>query len=605
MGHDSELVQFARSVLCAASEEFGDQPVGDPDPRNMYTETHWALAALLLYLLDRNDGSLLDVAVSRLLIFDKVNASPTFFNALAICLAAIIARRGKIQHFGLQSVLDRLLTRTRGSRHAAYDRFCGNNMYLQQVSVDMFLLPLALEKAVTGEGVSCLLAEFRKYQTAEGFFYDLPRSGTQQERLCPPTYIMKDLFLAGLCHKLQPMEGIAKLVQSGMISVLPLLTGEGNFSYFGRTDNSPFAAGLTIFNLRQAAQLCPERRLEFEEACRFAETYYKTFPKTTSGLLQCNRFADERSPQELVYSRDDYAYIGQYSLSSCAYALLGCYWFPVTEETRAFALPQFEKLPYVVESKDLGLVKLSGPGRELFLRTGTEITSWDRRYLGPTILRYKIGNRLLIGAISRTLATDYAVRTDRPVSRLQRAFEFFRHRFLHGWEMLDGTSVGFLPVLRDGFSDYLPSKAISVETSRSFVRSRHHMVRLCVRGFQPCLIEFFDLVRRNIARLAPRSYVRPMMTPVDSIKFSRDVYLEKDRCHIKDRVWGDLKGKSILFSVRCCPRAFIEVQGLHERQSVLGWGSDGRQELKFYEERLLASEFSYQFVISTLPGDSR
>jgi hypothetical protein len=285
--------------------------------------------------------------------------------------------------------------------------------------------------------------------------------------------------------------------------------------------------------------------------------------------------------------------------------LLGCYWFPLSNDLELDPLQEREKIPCEAKSKDLGLVKLSGPGSEIFLRTGSEITSWDRRYLGPTILRYKIDNRLLIGAISRTLSTDYALRRDRLSGRLQRAFEFFRYRFLRGWEMLDGTSVGFLPVLRDGFSDFLPSKAVSVEASPSHMCSRHQMLQIRARGLQPCLIEFLDLFRRNILRLPIRNYTRPMMTPVDSIGFSRDIYLEKDRCRVEDRLWGALKGKTLLFSVRCSSRAFIEMQGLHQRQSVTGWGSDGRQELKLYEAQRLSSGFSYQFVVAALPEDSR
>ena len=34
--------------------------------------------------------------------------------------------------------------------------------------------------------------------------HDLPRSGGGQEPLSPPTYVMKMLFLAGVCHELHP-----------------------------------------------------------------------------------------------------------------------------------------------------------------------------------------------------------------------------------------------------------------------------------------------------------------------------------------------------------------------------------------------------------------
>jgi hypothetical protein len=95
------------------------------------------------------------------------------------------------------------------------------------------------------------------------------------------------------------------------------------------------------------------------------------------------------------------------------------------------------------------------------------------------------------------------------------------------------------------------------------------------------------------------------MTPVDSIEFSRDIHMEENRCSIEDRIWGDLKGKTLLFSCRGFSNALIEVRGLHKRQSVTGWGSDGRQELKLYEVKNLKSEFSYQFIVRALPEDSR
>ena len=599
MTADSKLVLFIQSILESAMKKFGEKPVEAPNTKDMYTETHYALTAILVYLLGRNERGLLELAESRLKIYDKTNDCPKFFNALAVCLAANLVKQAKIEHIGLLSVLERLLARTFERRHSAFVRYCGNNMYLQQVAVDTFLLPLARGGAVTSEGVGCLLSEFKRFQTREGFFYDLPRCGTQQEPLLPPTYIMKDLFLAGVCHELHPVEDIGHIIQSGMSAVLPFLNDEGSFSYFGRTDNSPFAAGLTIFNLRQAAKICPENKIEFLKICRRAEEYFMSFPRAESGLLLCNRFAKAHNNQELAYSKDDYAYVGEYSFSSCAYALLGCYWFPESNKKNTMFLKETEIVPSVVISKDLGLVKVNVPGRELILRIGSEITSWDRRYLGPTILRYKVGNSLYIGAISRTIGNDYKIKKNHKECRLKRAFNFFKYRFQQGWELLDGTSVGFLPVLRDGSYDYLPSQAFSIEASTNSVQTQHKMVRVRLRGLYPCLLEFQRLFRENIFRLKPRMYHRPVMKSVKAIEFSRDIRLGKDRVCIEDRVWGDLKGKTLLFSVRSFPQVHIELQGLKEVQSVTGWGSDGRQKLRIFEAKKLDYEFRYQCVIFT------
>jgi hypothetical protein len=193
---------------------------------------------------------------------------------MAFCLAAIVLKRSGHRHRGLQSILEELVANT-PSRHrdVAYTQYCGNNAYLQQVAVDTVLLPLARGEDVTQEGLDCLLAEFHRFRTAEGFFFDLPRHGTAQEPLHPPTYILKTLFLAGVCHELHPSEDLAQLFRDGMSSVLPLLTREGNFSYFGRTDNSPFATGLMIFDLRKATRLHAHRHREFDEACSSAERF--------------------------------------------------------------------------------------------------------------------------------------------------------------------------------------------------------------------------------------------------------------------------------------------------------------------------------------------
>ena len=600
MTRDIELVSFCSSVIQAARKEWGDRIITEPglggNPRLLYTETHYALAALLLFLLDKSDDSLLDLAESRLRLWNQGEVPLTFFNSMAICLTAIIFNRSGQQHAGLRSILDELLANTpRRHRDVAYKQYCGNNAYLQQVAVDTVLLPIACGEDVTHEGLNYLTAEFRRFRTAEGYFYDLPRNGTAQESLHPPTYIMKMLFLAGVCHELHPREEFTELFRTGITSILPLLTREGNFSYFGRTDNSPFAAGLTIFDLRNAAQLCSDRRREFQEACSSAERYYQTFPKTLVGMLQSNRFSDAKSSSELFYSRDDYAYVGQYSLASCAYALLGCYWFPVSRDLATASSGDRARTSSIAKSKDLGVVRLSGHDYELFLRTGSQITSWDRRYLGPTILRYQIDGQLLVGAISRTISTDEkAVQRSRPKTRIARAAEGVRYRFRNGIEQLDGTSVGFLPVIRQGPVDYLPHTLLSLEVSSRCLRSRYQMLQLSARGYHPCFIEFSEFLHRNLPGLKPRHYSRPVMKLVDSIEFSRDIYLERESCRIEDRISGDLKGKTLLFSVRYFPCASVRLQGLSKRESMACWGSDGRQTLELYEAKAAGSQVRYE-----------
>jgi hypothetical protein len=596
---DGGLTEFTGAILDAARTTWGDRFVTDANakgaPNVLYTETHYALAAVLLFLRGNSDRALLDLAASRLRLWNDANGPMTFFNALAVCLTAIVFRRSGHEHAGLRSILAELLSRTSEHRHVAYTQDCGNNAYLQQVAVDTVVLPVAREEEVTREGLNHLIGEFQKYRTAEGFFYDLPRSGTSQEPLCPPTYIMKMLFLAGVCHELHPTEALASLFQSGMASVLPLLTRDGHFSYFGRTDNSPFAAGLTIFNLRQAARLCVEDRFEYDEACVGAEHHYKTFPSTTSGMLQSNRFRDATSASELNRSRDAYAYDGQYSLASCAYALLGCYWFPSSIELPVPIDSAREKrVSSVAISKDLGLVTLRGDHSELVLRTGCEATSWDRRYLGPTILRYQVDGQLLVGAISKTVSTDRTAQAPRQSTRAGRVYELFRDRFVQGVDQLDGTSVGFLPVLRRGTVDYLPYTKVAEEVSPSHLRTRYQMVQFQARGYRPCAMEALELLQNNLRVIGRKRYTRPSIRPVDSLELSREIYLEPDRCRIEDCVSGNVQGKTLLFSVRHLPGASIRLRGLTKVRSMTGWGSDGRQTIDVYEAAGGTSEIRYQ-----------
>jgi hypothetical protein len=593
---DLELMAIGRSLIDSARRDWPDRLVTEPngkgDPAQLYTETHYALSAVLLFLSGDPDRGLLDLAEHRLRLWNRASGPMFAFNAMAVCLTAIVLRRAREEHAGLQSIVQDLLARTRDYRHDVYQMNCGNNAYLQQVAVDMVLLPIARERNVTADGVDYLVDQFRRYRTPEGFFHDLPRRGNDREWLCPPSYIMKMLFLAGMCDELHAAPALAQHFQSGMAAALPLLTRDGLFAYFGRTDNSPFAAGLTIFNLRRAAQLSDDARRSYDAAAAAAEKYYARFPRTPSGLLQCNRFGDARASGEYDWSRDDYAYVGQYSLASCAYALLGRLWFPASSE-RSPVFRAGHAATSVAVSHDLGVVKLDTPDSELILRTGSELTSWDRRYLGPTILRFERQGRLLVGAISRTISTDAIVRPRR-ASRVARAWVLFRDRFVNGIEQLDGTSVGFLPVLRHGQTDYLPFGSLSQDVSNAHVRTRHEMVRLDGRGVRACVRAGVEQLQQQLPLMRPRYYRRPPVKSAPSLQLHRDVFLTAQGCRIEDRISGNLRGKTLLFSIRHLPGAVVRVRGLDALRSATGWGSDGRQELTVYQRRAAGTEIRYE-----------
>lgn len=592
------LPSAARSLIDAANVAWPDRLVAEPDgvgdPVHLYTETHYALAAVLLYLGGDADRGLLDLAAHRLRMWNAANGPMFAFNAMAVCLTALVLQRSGERHAELEAVLSELVRRCPEYRDEVRAMPCGNNAYLQQVAVDMILLPLARGQAVTGTGVRYVLDEFHKYRTPEGFFHDLPRSGTAQEPLCPPTYIMKMLFLAGVCHELHPDPGFAGLFDAGMASALPLLTSDGHFSYFGRTDNSPFAVGLTIFNLRKAARMSTELGPHFERAAANAERFWVTFPRMPSGMFRANRFGNAESFHEYTRSRDAYAYVGQYSLASAAYALLGRLWFPGSVSANLNAPPP--GIPPVASSTDLGVVTLRVDESELVLRTRSELTGWDRRYLGPTILRYESHGRLLVGAISRTLSTD-AVLRQRPSGRVARAIGHFVDRYIRGVEQLDATSVGFLPVISHGAADYMPYRVSHHEATPGHTRTRYQFVRLYARGWRPCAIEALEILRRTVRRVS--SYSRPPMVDVKSFTLERNAYLTERGCRVEDRLEGALAGKAVRFSVRYLPGASVRVRGLNKLASATGWGSDGRQTVDLYGTAGAGSELRYECDVAT------
>jgi hypothetical protein len=236
---------------------------------------------------------------------------------------------------------------------------------------------------------------------------------------------------------------------------------------------------------------------------------------------------------------------------------------------------------------------MTGRGYELILRTGSQATSWDRRYLGPTILRYRAAERLLVGAIARTVSTDAAARQERARTRPGRAFALFRHRFVDGFEQLDGTTVGFLPVVRHGVIDYLPYEAVSIETSPTRIVLRSRMIALHVRGVHACRIEALALLQNNVPGMKPKEYSRPRMRPAKGFDLTRVVTVGATRCRIEDAITGDLAGKRILFSVRGLPSASIRINGMQKVNSSIGWGSDGRQALDLYSAQPSGSEIRY------------
>ena len=562
---NAALVAHVRSTLLAAETLYGPSLITEPGlhfhPRFLYAETHFALAALLNSLFDDDSKRWLDLADSRLRLWDSYGAPSTFFNAMAVCISALVYRKAGSDHPSLEAALAGIVARTEEYRHSAYREWCGNNCYLQQVVVDLVLLPLARGEDPGPDVARIVAAEFMRFRTKEGFFFDLPRETGQSASLIPPTYIMKILFLLGVAHEFYPAEEFRELFQAGVRAALPLLTLEGNLSYFGRTDNSPFSAGLTLFNLRKAVQLDPTDRV-LGVASNASEHFYRNFPRSRDGLLECNRYFDAATSEERSYSKDNYAKVGEYSVASCAYALLGCFVFPAPDEIDDNSVTDLATLS--AYSADLCVANIRSGSHELIVRTGSDPESWDRRYLGPTVLSFRVGASQLVGAIPKTVSSDRDLQPQRLGSRPKRAVRRLKEFYVRGFEQLDASMVGFMPIVRDGSVDYLPMEVEQITVGTTSVDVSYRMTKLYARGLGSIFVELRELARRRLTRHG--EYLAPLTAFSSAITLHRSIGLEGSRCFIRDRFSGKIAGKTVLFSTRSFAEAKVAVRGLEMRR---------------------------------------
>ena len=184
------------------------------------------------------------------------------------------------------------------------------------------------------------------------------------------------------------------------------------------------------------------------------------------------------------------------------------------------------------------------------------------------------------------------------MSRLRRAAALLERRFRRGIEQLDGTSVGFLPVLRRGATDFLPCRLLSLEATASRVTSRYRMVALHARGLRPCLIDLSELLHRNVPGLQPKHYSRPPVGGTAALELSRTIHVARDGVRIEDRVSGDLSGFTLLFSVRYFPGTRVRITGLSKRESLRSWGSDGMQLVDAFGAGAAGLQLCYECHVS-------
>src|SRR5664280_1520946 len=595
------MISFARSVVDAITSSFGEAYVVErgqsPHTPRLYSESHYALALILLYLLDGHDDRRLQLAADRLNKWDQLGEPETFFNSFAILLSQILTVRYEIAHPELNVTLDRLCRAHKSTYREAWADCCGNNMYVQQVLADLLLYPLATGNAVGDAEIHPILLEFARFRSPEGLYFDGPRAGTS-ERLFPLTYCMKFLFLLGISYKLQGHENFRKAFVDGLRAALPLMTSEGGFSYFGRTDNSSFAAGLTIFVLRLGAEVDPSRRSTYSTLARRQEQFYKSTPRTTGGYLQVNRLREPQAPCEYEWSRDAYSYPTQYSIASAAYVLLREL---LCSRLAAEQDGEYEQCASVTYSEDLGIAKLCAPGVEAFVRTLSNTANHDRRYIGPSVLRFEARRQLTVGAVPVTCSDDgsYQIQQTAALRILKNVW----HKYHKGTDDLDARYTGFVPVVMDGGDILLPLRVVRQRIEGCCIETEYEFGRRSFRGW-PVVLDQLLLYWSALGLPRPQRYSTSRgFIAEPNIHFIRRQHLtEAADLLIEDTLLGNLRYKVLWFSTRYVPAAAVEVSGLRRTGDAIGWGSDGEMLFDLYAQRCATDEISYSCHLRGFQG---
>ena len=561
-----------------------------------YTEPYFALALILLYVLDGRNPIDLNRAAERLRIWNE-EGEENAFTSFANCLALLILRSQRIQHAELWQILETHCRNARPTYSDVYNRPCGNNVYVLQVAAELLLRPLAIGMPVARSALAFAISQFERYRSPEGFYWDLPRAGADHRQF-PPTYCMKFQFVLAICHLFCSDERIKTLFVEGMRQIVPLMTAAGGFSYFGRSDNTTFAVGLTIFCLKMAAALDPSNREHYLHLARRQERVYISTPRTRSEWLQVNYFRGSESNDECSWSRDGYTVPSEYSVASSAYVLLGDLFCPPA----TYQAPQAPAASSIqmMSSVDLGVTKLCRSTAEVFVRTSWSPRVRDRRYFGPTILHLGIGERRLIGAIPKTFSTDWGV-TSMPDGRLRRHASLLWYRYARGLEHLNVLPVGYVPVIVHGSSACIPSAPKHATLNSGGLELEYDFVRVRFRGFRIALAHLMELLRDNLGiQTGDPICPEPMSAP--GMILLRRIELGENSLRIQDTLRKDSGLQTVQFCVRCYPEAKVEVQGLDYQSEIRGWSSDGLATLRLYKGHCSAREMIYSVELT--PSDA-
>jgi len=593
------LINFIRNVIDTIGQAHQENFISEPDVvqdfRLLYVETHYSLCEILLYLLDGEDEKRLHRASKRLEQWIKLNPSQLHFNAFAPALSLCLLNRHGLGGSFAAELLRDLCKKQKLGHVEVFESQCGNNMYFLQLATDTILRPIALGQMPQLKEMAFLTGEWERYRSKEGFFYDLPRhTAIGANRFFPLTYCLKFLFIMGICEHLFPNAKLRSMFVSGMQAILPLLTKEGSFSYFGRTDNTTFSIGLVIFNLRSLATFAPELSEQCLHYAILQEKSFQTTPRTLEGGLQVNRMSDARKPEEFVFSRDHYAYPTQYAIAGCCYVL--CAWL----FNRGTTLQPERPLTICTQStfsQDLGIVKIQSPNGEVFVRTTSQPEARDRRYFGPTILRFTKNGSLLIGAIPKTVDTDFSI-VHKKSGQPWKLLDLLLFRYRHGYDDLDAISTGFLPTFRFGNCLCIPRSAKSIQLDRNILVTEHDWQFVKFNGFHAIRMQLGDLFEKNFFKSKGDQEWVPDLHDAFGWNLVRRVVLDGLTLCIEDSIQGPIKGKKIIYIVRHTSGAHVKVSGLNYQETRIGWSSDGIALLDLYASECTGTDIHYSITVA-------
>jgi hypothetical protein len=238
------------------------------------------------------------------------------------------------------------------------------------------------------------------------------------------------------------------------------------------------------------------------------------------------------------------------------------------------------------------------PASELIVRSAGSVVRGDRRYLAPTLLRWELGGRLIIGAIPRTTEGDTKVVITANGGVRKHTIAYLVHLVKSGIDELQLLSVGYLPYLTRASYLCAPFRLLKLEAKDNSVTAHYRTTRVRYRGFKIAARELAELVAKNLR--TPRVDAQWTAEAADSLpELSRTIVFERDRIAIRDS-WSRLTGWPRLnLSTRLLRGSGkAHVAGLDRTGRLLGWSSDGETTFELYSKICTSDALSYEITVT-------